>query len=54
MSRGLAIDISGKDEISEFGESMKGVRAAIVEKLLHVAQMLVPSGEQGRLRFRGE
>jgi methyl-accepting chemotaxis protein len=36
---GLAIDISGKDEIGEFGESMKGVRAAI-EELLHVAQTL--------------
>jgi methyl-accepting chemotaxis protein len=36
---GLAIDISGKDEIGEFGESMKGVRAAI-EELLHVAQAL--------------
>src|SRR5262249_17221581 len=34
---GLAIDISGKDEIGEFGDSMKGVRAAI-EELLHVAQ----------------
>ena len=34
---GLAIDISGRDEIGEFGESMKGVRAAI-EELLHVAQ----------------
>ena len=34
---GLSIDISGKDEIGEFGESMKGVRAAI-EELLHVAQ----------------
>lgn len=36
---GLSIDISGKDEIGEFGESMKGVRAAI-EELLHVAQAL--------------
>ena len=36
---GLAIDISGKDEIGEFGESMKGVRAAI-EELLHVAQTM--------------
>ena len=35
---GLSIDISGKDEIGEFGESMKGVRAAI-EELLHVAQV---------------
>jgi methyl-accepting chemotaxis protein len=34
---GLSIDISGKDEIGEFGESMKGVRAAI-EELLHMAQ----------------
>jgi methyl-accepting chemotaxis protein len=34
---GLSIDISGKDEIGEFGESMKGVRAAI-EELLHVAK----------------
>ncbi|HUE63571.1 MAG TPA: hypothetical protein VMO78_04260 [Rhizomicrobium sp.] len=34
---GLSIDVSGKDEIGEFGESMKGVRAAI-EELLHVAQ----------------
>jgi methyl-accepting chemotaxis protein len=39
---GLAIDISGKDEIGEFGESMKGVRAAI-EELLHVAQALSQS-----------
>ncbi len=35
---GLSIDISGKDEIGEFGESMKGVHAAI-EELLHVAQV---------------
>ena len=35
--QGLSIDVSGKDEIGEFGESMKGVRAAI-EELLHVAQ----------------
>jgi methyl-accepting chemotaxis protein len=34
---GLSIDISGKDEIGEFGESMKGVHAAI-EELLHMAQ----------------
>jgi methyl-accepting chemotaxis protein len=34
---GLSINISGKDEIGEFGESMKGVRAAI-EELLHVAK----------------
>jgi methyl-accepting chemotaxis protein len=34
---GLSIDVSGKDEIGEFGDSMKGVRAAI-EELLHVAQ----------------
>lgn len=34
---GLSIDISGRDEIGEFGESMKGVHAAI-EELLHVAQ----------------
>ncbi len=34
---GLSIDISGKDEIGEFGESMTGVHAAIVE-LLHLAQ----------------
>lgn len=33
---GLSIDISGKDEIGEFGESMKGVHAAI-EELLHLA-----------------
>ena len=33
---GLSIDISGKDEIGEFGESMKGVHAAI-EELLHIA-----------------
>jgi methyl-accepting chemotaxis protein len=34
---GLSIDISGKDEIGEFGESMAGVHAAI-EELLHAAQ----------------
>jgi methyl-accepting chemotaxis protein len=34
---GLSIDISGKDEIGEFGESMIGVHAAI-EELLHAAQ----------------
>jgi methyl-accepting chemotaxis protein len=34
---GLQIDISGKDEIGEFGESMTGVHAAITE-LLHAAQ----------------
>lgn len=34
---GLTIDISGKDEIGEFGESMTGVHAAI-EELLHAAQ----------------
>jgi methyl-accepting chemotaxis protein len=34
---GLSIDISGKDEIGEFGESMKGVHAAI-EELLHIAE----------------
>jgi methyl-accepting chemotaxis protein len=34
---GLSFDISGKDEIGEFGESMKGVHAAINE-LLHMAQ----------------
>src|SRR5579871_1196226 len=34
--QGLSIDISGKDEIGEFGESMKGVHAAI-EELLHMA-----------------
>jgi methyl-accepting chemotaxis protein len=34
---GLSIDISGKDEIGEFGSSMVGVHAAITE-LLHVAQ----------------
>ena len=34
---GLSIDISGRDEIGEFGQSMKGVHAAI-EELLHVAQ----------------
>lgn len=34
---GLSIDISGKDEIGEFGDSMTGVHAAIVE-LLHAAQ----------------
>ena len=33
---GLSIDISGKDEIGAFGESMKGVHAAI-EELLHIA-----------------
>jgi methyl-accepting chemotaxis protein len=30
---GLSIDISGKDEIGEIGESMKGVKAAIEELL---------------------
>jgi methyl-accepting chemotaxis protein len=34
---GLSIDISGKDEIGEFGDSMTGVHAAI-EELLHAAQ----------------
>jgi methyl-accepting chemotaxis protein len=34
---GLSIDISGKDEIGEFGESMKGVHAAM-EELLHLAE----------------
>jgi methyl-accepting chemotaxis protein len=34
---GLTIDISGKDEIGAFGESMAGVHAAI-EELLHAAQ----------------
>ena len=34
---GLSIDISGKDEIGEFGGAMIGVRAAI-EELLHAAQ----------------
>jgi methyl-accepting chemotaxis protein len=34
---GLSIDISGKDEIGDFGESMTGVHAAITE-LLHAAQ----------------
>lgn len=34
---GLTIDISGKDEIGAFGESMTGVHAAI-EELLHAAQ----------------
>jgi methyl-accepting chemotaxis protein len=34
---GLSIEISGQDEIGEFGESMKGVHAAI-EELLHLAQ----------------
>jgi CHASE3 domain sensor protein len=34
---GLSIDISGKDEIGAFGESMRGVHAAI-EELLHAAQ----------------
>lgn len=34
---GLNIDISGKDEIGAFGESMAGVHAAI-EELLHAAQ----------------
>ena len=34
---GLSIDITGKDEIGEFGESMAGVHAAIQE-LLHAAQ----------------
>jgi len=31
---GLVIDISGADEIAEFGESMKGVHAAIEELLM--------------------
>lgn len=39
---GLSIDISGKDEIGEFGESMTGVHAAI-EELLHLAQAPVPA-----------
>ncbi|HXQ17170.1 MAG TPA: hypothetical protein VN814_21350 [Caulobacteraceae bacterium] len=39
---GLSIDISGKDEIGEFGESMAGVHAAI-EELLHAAQAPVPA-----------
>jgi len=30
---GLSIDISGHDEIGDFGESMKGVAAAIEELL---------------------
>ena len=34
---GLSVDISGRDEIGDFGESMKGVHAAI-EELLHMAQ----------------
>ena len=34
---GLAIDISGRDEIGEFGESMKGVLAA-VEELTSMAE----------------
>jgi methyl-accepting chemotaxis protein len=34
---GLSIDISGNDEIGEFGNSMIGVHAAITE-LLHMAQ----------------
>ena len=34
---GLSIDISGKDEIGDFGESMKGVHAAF-EELIHMAQ----------------
>ena len=28
---GLSIDISGRDEVGEFGESLKGVHAAIKE-----------------------
>ena len=39
---GLTIDISGKDEIGEFGESMAGVHAAI-EELLHAAQTPMPA-----------
>ena len=39
---GLSIDISGKDEIGEFGESMAGVHAAI-EELLHAAQTPAPA-----------
>ena len=35
---GLIIDVSGNDEIGEFGKSMKGVHAAI-EELLHVDAM---------------
>jgi methyl-accepting chemotaxis protein len=34
---GLAIDISGDDEISAFGESMKGIHAALEELLLQVS-----------------
>jgi methyl-accepting chemotaxis protein len=34
---GLSINISGKDEIGEFGDSMKGVHAAI-EELLRIAE----------------
>ena len=33
---GLAIDVSGHDEIASFGASMKGVHAAI-EELLHTS-----------------
>jgi methyl-accepting chemotaxis protein len=33
---GLSIDISGKDEIGAFGESMQGVHSAI-EELIHLA-----------------
>lgn len=35
---GLIVDVSGNDEIGEFGNSMKGVHAAI-EELLHVDSM---------------
>jgi len=38
---GLSIDISGKDEIGEFGDSMAGVHAAITE-LLYAAQTPAP------------
>jgi len=37
---GLSIDVSGNDEIGEFGESMKGVRAAI-EELTKLASAVV-------------
>ena len=39
---GLIIDVSGNDEIGEFGQSMKGVHAAI-EELLHVDSMQLVS-----------
>lgn len=41
--QGLAIDISGSDEVGEFGESMKGVHAAIEELSTLAARSSVAS-----------